>query len=55
MVIVILELSNYATKQQSAYAACVDRSNLATKIYFTALKVEIEKTEINKLVKVLIV
>ena len=45
--------SNCPTKQQSEHATCVDRSNLATKIYFAALKVEIEKIEINKLVKVL--
>ena len=47
---VVLDLSNYATKEELDHATGVDRSDLAAKKYFIALKAKVEKLDINKLV-----
>ena len=47
---VVLDLSNYATKKELDHATGVDTSDLAAKIDFIALKVEVDKLDINKLV-----
>ena len=49
---VVLDLSNYATKKELDYAAGVDTSNLAAKKDFIALKAEVQKLDISKLVNV---
>ena len=49
---VALALSNYGTKKELDYATGVDTSDLAAKKGFTALKAEIDKLDINKLVNV---
>ena len=49
---VVLELANYAIKQELEHATCVDTSNLAAKKDFIALKAEVEKLDINDLVKI---
>ena len=49
---VVLDLSNYATKKESYHATGVDTSDLAAKKYFIALKAEVDKVDINKLVNV---
>ena len=49
---VVLELANYAIKQELEHATCVDTSNLAAKKDFIALKDEVEKLDINDLVKI---
>ena len=49
---VVLDLSNYATKKELDYAAGVDTSNLAAKKDFIALKAEVQKLDIRKLVNV---
>ena len=49
---VVLDLSNYATKKELYHATGVDISNLAAKKDFIALKAEVEKLDINKLVNV---
>ena len=49
---VVLDLSNYATKQELNDATGVDTFNLAAKRDFVALKVEVDKLDINKLVNV---
>ena len=49
---VLLDLSNYATKKKLDYATGIDTSNLAAKKDFFALKAEIEKLDIHKLVNV---
>ena len=49
---VVLDLSNYATKKKLDYATGVDTSDLATKKDFIALKAEVDKLDINKLVNV---
>ena len=45
-------MANYAIKQELEHATCVDTSNLAAKKDFIALKAEVEKLDINDLVKV---
>ena len=50
---VALDLPNYATKKELDHATGVDTSNLAAKINFIALKAEVDKLGINKLVNVL--
>ena len=47
-----LDLSNYATKKALKHATGVDTSNLATKIDFIALKAEVDKVDVNKLLNV---
>ena len=47
-----LDLSNYATKKTLKHATGVDTSNLATKIDFIALKAEVDKVDVNKLLNV---
>ena len=46
---VVLELPNYATKKKLDHATGVDRSDLAAKKDFIALKAEADKIDINKL------
>ena len=50
---VVLDLSNYATKKELDHATGIDTSDLATKKGFIALKAEVDKLDINKLVNVL--
>ena len=45
-------MSNYATKKELEHATGVDTSDLAAKKYFIALKAEVGKLDINKLVNV---
>ena len=45
-------LSNYATKKELKHATCVDTSKLAAKRDFIALKAEVDKLDMNKLVNV---
>ena len=47
-----MDLSNYATKNQLDQATGVDTSDLTAKKNFIALKAEVEKLGINKLVNV---
>ena len=47
---VLLNLSNYATKKKLEHAVGVGTSNFAANKDFIALKVKIEKQDINKLV-----
>ena len=49
MLIIILDLSNYATKTELDYATDVDTSDLAAKKNFIAWKAEFDKLDINKL------
>ena len=49
---VLLDLSNYATKKELEYAVGVDTLDLAAKKDFIALKAEVGKLEISKLVNV---
>ena len=49
---VVLDLSNYATKKEFNLATDVDTSDLDANKDFIALKVEIDKLDINKLVNV---
>ena len=49
---VVLDLSSYATKKQLEHSTAVDTSDLAVKKDFVALKAEIDKLDINKLVNV---
>ena len=49
---VVLDLSNYATKNEFRHATSVDASDLDAKKDFIALKDEVEKLDINKLVNV---
>ena len=49
---VILDLPNYATKKELDHATCVDTSDVAAKKDFIALKAEVEKRDIDKLVNV---
>ena len=49
---VVLDLSSYATKKQLDHSTAVDTSDLAVKKDFVALKAEIDKLDINKLVNV---
>ena len=47
---VVLDLSHYAIKKELEHAICVDISDLAAKKHFTALKAEVDKLDINKLI-----
>ena len=49
---VVSGLSNYATKEELKDATGIDTSDLAAKIFFVALKAEIDKVDISKLVNV---
>ena len=49
---VVLDLSNYATKEKLNDATGFDTSNLAAKSDFIALNTEVDKLDINKLVNV---
>ena len=49
---VVLDLSNYATKKELECAIGVATSNLAAKKDFIALKAEVDKIDINKVVNV---
>ena len=49
---VVLDLSNYATKKDLEHATGVGTSGLVAKKDFIALKAEVEKLNINKLVNV---
>ena len=49
---VVLDLPNYATKEELDHATCVDKSDLTAKKDFIALKAEIDKLDINKFVNV---
>ena len=42
-----MDLSNYATNKELKHAKIVDSSNLVPKKYFTALKAEFDKLDIN--------
>ena len=48
----MLDLSNYASKEELDHATRVDTSDLAAKKNFIALKTEVDKLDINKLVNV---
>ena len=48
----MLELLNYATKKELNNPTSIDTANLSAKSDFIALKAEIDKLEINKLVNV---
>ena len=52
-VTVVLYLSNYSNKKALDHAADVDTSDLAAKKDFIALKAEVDKLDIRKLVNVL--
>ena len=45
-------MSNYSTKNKLEHATGVDTSDLATKNDYIALKAEVDKLDINKLVNV---
>ena len=47
---VLLDLSYYAIKKELEHATGVDTSDLAAKKDFTALKPEVDKLDINKLI-----
>ena len=49
---VLLDLLNYASKEELEHVAGVDTSDLAAKKYFVALKSEVDKLGINKLINV---
>ena len=49
---VVLDLSNYVTKRELDHVPGVDTSDLAAKKGFIALKVDVDKLDINKLVNV---
>ena len=49
---VVLDLTNYATKNELGHAIGIDTSDLAAKKEFIALEVEVDKLDINKLVNV---
>ena len=50
---VVLDVSNYATKRDLKYATEGETSNLATQSDFIALKADVDKLYINKLVNIL--
>ena len=52
-VTVVLYLSNYSNKKALDHATDVDTSDLAAKKDFIALKAEVDKLDISKLVNVL--
>ena len=45
-------MSNYSTKKELEHTTVIDTSDLAAKKYFIALKAEVDKLDINKLVNV---
>ena len=47
---VVLDLSNHATKKELDHTTGVDTSDLAAKKNFIALKAEVDKLDINKLI-----
>ena len=47
---VVLDLSNYATKEELEHATGIDTSDLAVKKDFIALRAEVDKLDINKLI-----
>ena len=47
---VVLDLSNYATKQELEHPTSVDTSDLAAKKYFIDLKTEVDKLGLNELI-----
>ena len=47
---VVLDLSNYATKQELEHPTSVDASDLAAKKYFIDLKTEVDKLDLNELI-----
>ena len=49
---VVIDLSNYATKKELGHATGVDTCNLAANKDFIALKGEVDKLDINKLINV---
>ena len=49
---VVLELVKYATKKELGLATGIDTSDLAAKKDFIALKAEVDKLDINKLVNI---
>ena len=49
---VVLDLPNYSTKKELDHASGVDTSDLTAKKDFTALKAEVDKLDINKLMNV---
>ena len=49
---VVLDLSNYVTKKELDHVSGVDTSDLAAKKGFIALKVDVDKLDINKRVNV---
>ena len=49
-VIIVLDLSNDATKKELEYATGVDSSNLASKRNFIPLKAEVDKLDIKTLI-----
>ena len=49
---VVLDLSNYATKKELEHATGIDTFDLAAKKDFIALKAEVKKLDINKLINV---
>ena len=49
---VLLDLSNYATKKELYHATGINTSALAAKNDFIALKAEVHKLDINKLVNI---
>ena len=49
---VVLDLSNYATKKELDHATSVDTSDFVAKKDFIALKSEVDKLDVNKLVNI---
>ena len=48
---VVLDLSNYETKKELEHAAGIDTSNVAAKNEYLALKAEIDKRDVKKLLQ----
>ena len=51
---VVLDLSNYATKKELEFSTGIDTSDLVAWKDLIALKAEVDKLDINKLVNVLL-
>ena len=49
---IVLDLTNYATKNELQHATDIDTSDLAARKDFIALKSEVDKLDINRLVNV---
>ena len=49
---VVLDLSDYANKKELEHVTGIDKSNLAAKNDFIALKAEVDRLDNNKLVNV---